>query len=458
MIEKVANIQFARCKLCLYHLYFERMRPYRKASMNCKSMDRAELIKLLEKEQKEYDAFKSLGLSLDLSRGKPCTEQLELSTEMLSCVIAPSDCYSESGFDCRNYGINDGLPEMKAIFADILGVSQKNVYVGGNASLNMMYDTLAHAMLYGVPGSERPWCKEEKISFICPAPGYDRHFALLESLGINMIPVKMNSDGPDMDEVEKIALSDKNVKGLICNPKYSNPTGITFSDKTVKRLANMKTAASDFRIIWDNAYVIHDLYPDKCDSLADILSLCKEAGNPDRVYIFTSTSKVTLPGAGVAAMATSEENLSQIRKIMNVETIGYDKLNQLRHVKYMKNIENTKAIMSKMADIIRPKFEIVLNSLENRLNDLGIAEWSEPLGGYFINLNVMPGCAKRVWQLMSEAGVTLTKVGATFPYGYDPDDTNLRLAPTYATNGDLIKIMQVLPCCVIIAAAEKLIG
>ncbi len=427
-------------------------------SMNCKTMDKNELAMLVEKERKEYEAFRALGLSLDLSRGKPCTEQLDIGEALLSTVVSASDCIAENGFDCRNYGINDGLPEMKALFADMLGVPSKNIYVGGNASLNMMYDTLAHAMLYGVPGGERPWCKEEKISFICPVPGYDRHFAMLESLGIEMIPVYMNSDGPDMDEVERIALSDKNVKGLICNPKYSNPTGITFSDEVVERLASMKTAAPDFRIIWDNAYVIHDLYRDGGETLADILSLSEKAGNPDRAYIFTSTSKVTFPGAGIAAMATSENNLAQTRKIMNIQTIGYDKLNQLRHVKYLKNIENTNAVMMKMADVIRPKFEIVLKALESRLGGLGIAEWSDPRGGYFINLDVLPGCAKRVWQLMSEAGVALTKVGATFPYGNDPKDTNLRLAPTYASNDDLEKIMQVLPSCVIIAAGEKLLA
>jgi DNA-binding transcriptional MocR family regulator len=421
-------------------------------------MDKSELKNLLQKEQKEYEAFKALGLSLDLSRGKPCTEQLNIGNALLATVTDVSDCYAENGFDCRNYGINDGLPEMKAIFADILEVPAKNIYIGGNASLNMMYDTLAHAMLYGVPGSERPWCKEDKISFICPAPGYDRHFAMLESLGIEMLTVKMNADGPDMDEVERLAISDKNIKGLICNPKYSNPTGITFSDEVVNRLAKMPTAAPDFRIIWDNAYVIHDLYPDRSDKLADILSLSAQAGNGDRVYIFTSTSKVTLPGAGVSAMATSENNLAQVKRIMNIETIGYDKLNQLRHVKYMKDIKTTRRIMSKMADIIRPKFEIVLTCLENRLGELGIAKWTEPKGGYFISLDVMPGCAKRVWKLMNEAGVALTNVGATFPYGNDPDDSNLRLAPTYASNEDLIKIMQVLPCCVIIAAAEKLLG
>lgn len=427
-------------------------------TMECKSMKESQLRELLAAKTAEYQAFCALGLSLDLSRGKPCSEQLDLGEELLTILPTGADCRSASGVDCRNYGINDGLPEMKEIFSEMLGVPAANLYIGGNASLNMMFDTLSHAMLYGVPGGARPWCREEKIRFLCPAPGYDRHFTILESLGIEMIPIRMTPTGPDMDEMEKAVLADPSVKGMICNPKYSNPTGVTFSEETVRRLAKMKTAAPDFRIIWDNAYVVHDLYDDGGEKLADILSLCAEYGNPDRVYIFASTSKITFPGAGVAAMATSETNLVHEKRIMNVQTIGYDKLNQLRHVRYMKNGEHVRAIMSRQAAIIRPKFEMVIQALSRDLDGLGIAHWSNPRGGYFISLDVLPGCAKRVWELMKNAGVTLTKAGASFPYGRDPQDENLRLAPTFATLPDLEKIMHVLPACVIMAACEKLLA
>ncbi|HOJ09257.1 MAG TPA: aminotransferase class I/II-fold pyridoxal phosphate-dependent enzyme [Clostridiales bacterium] len=420
-----------------------------------RNMSVDELNNMKEKLQKRYDDFKKQNMKLDMSRGKPGADQLELSMGLFE--YADHEHYRASdGTDCRNYGGLDGLPEMKKIFADVLDVTPAEVIVGGNASLNLMYDLISQAMTHGVAGSEVPWGKLPAVKFLCPSPGYDRHFAICEYFNIEMIIVPMKSDGPDMDMVEKLATEDEYIKGIWCVPKYSNPDGITYSDEVVERFARMKTKSSDFRIFWDNAYVIHHLY-DQHDELKNILKACKEAGNPDRVFMFTSTSKITFPGAGISAIASSENNIAEIKKRMTRQTIGPDKLNQLRHVAVLKDLNNINEHMKKHATILRPKFDVVLDSLEKELGEKNIAQWNKPRGGYFVSLNVMNGCAKKVVAKAAEAGVKLTSAGATFPYGKDPNDSNIRIAPSFPSLSELEKAIELLCICVQLVSIEKIL-
>ena len=423
--------------------------------MNYSSLSKVERENLLAALQKEYNEIKASGLSLDLSRGKPGADQLDACMDLLNALDSTSDARAENGFDCRNYGLVDGIPEAKKLFAGLLGLNADEIFVGGNSSLNLMYDTLARAMLFGVLGSERPWGKESVVKFLCPAPGYDRHFRVSQTLGMELVTVPMTPTGPDMDVVEEL-VKDPAVKGIWCCPKYSNPDGITYSDETVKRLASMKCAAKDFRIMWDNAYAVHDLYPDDKDTLADIFALADEAGNRDRVFYFASTSKISFPGAGVAIFAASKANLAQILPYISAQTIGYDKLNMLRHVRYYKTADKIFAHMELLATYLRPKFEIVLSTLEGDLGGTGCAHWTNPKGGYFVSLFVKDGCAKRTYELCKAAGVKLTDVGATYPYGKDPHDSNIRIAPTYPSREDLQKAMKVLTLCVRIAVLEAM--
>ena len=418
-----------------------------------KDLSKEELLTLQKQLNKEYEEAKAKELKLDMSRGKPAASQLDMEMDFMN---ADSIFKTEAGVDCRNYGIMDGIPEARKLIGDVLGVSADNVIVFGNASLNIMYDTVARSEIFGVMG-ETPWCKLDKVKFLCPVPGYDRHFAITEQFGIEMINVPMTEDGPDMDMVEELVNTDPAVKGIWCVPKYSNPQGYTYSDETVKRFAALKPAAKDFRIYWDNAYVIHDLYEEKKDTLLDIISECEKAGNPDMVYEFCSTSKVTFPGSGIAALAASKANLDFIKKFMTIQTIGYDKVNQLRHVRYFKDAEGMKAHMMKHAAILRPKFEAVFHVLESELNGLGIGSWTEPKGGYFISFDALEGCAKKIVEKCKEAGVVLTGAGATYPYKKDPKDSNIRLAPSFPTPEELAMATDLFVLCVKIVSVEKLL-
>ena len=423
------------------------MRAYKELSEN-------ELLALKEDLNKQYEEAKAKGLKLDMSRGKPAPSQLDMEMDFLDVIDSKSLLKTESGTDCRNYGLLDGIPEAKKLMADMIGVSAENVIVCGNASLNIMYDTVARSMIFGVLGST-PWCKLDKVKFLCPVPGYDRHFAITEQFGIEMINIPMTKDGPDMDLVEKYVNEDPTVKGIWCVPKYSNPQGYTYSDETVKRFANLRPAAEDFRIFWDNAYVIHELYEDRSDELLEILAECTKAGNPDMVYEFCSTSKVTFPGAGISAVASSKANLDFMKKTMTIQTIGYDKINQLRHVRYFKNIDGMKEHMKKHAQVMRPKFEAVLRVLERELEGLGIGTWTEPKGGYFISFDAMEGCAKAIVEKCKEAGVVLTGAGATYPYKRDPKDSNIRLAPTFPLSEELAMATDLFVLCVKLVSVEK---
>ena len=419
-------------------------------------MSKEELLALKGDLEKQYEDAKALNLALDMSRGKPAAAQLDLSMPMMSLLNEDSVLKAENGTDCRNYGVLDGIPEAKKLMADMVGAKPENVIVYGNSSLNIMYDTIVRSMLHGVLGST-PWCKLDKVKFLCPVPGYDRHFAITESFGIEMISIPMTENGPDMDMVEKYVQEDKAVKGIWCVPKYSNPQGISYSDETVRRFAALKPAAKDFRIFWDNAYCVHHIYEEKQDEILNILEECEKAGNPDMVYQFASTSKVTFPGSGVAAISTSTANIADIKKYMTLQTIGHDKINQLRHVKFLKDADGIKAHMKKQADIIRPKFEAVLEVLDKELGGLGIATWTKPNGGYFISFETLDGCAKAVVGKCKEAGVVMTGAGATFPYGNDPKDSNIRIAPSYPTLDELEKAMEIFCVATKLAAVNKIL-
>lgn len=407
----------------------------------------------LEQLKAKYNSYKERNLTLNMSRGIPSVEQLDLSQEMLCNLTSPADCVIDST-DCRSYGLLTGIPAAKKLFADMLGVNRDNIIIGGNSSLNVMFDTISRAFCFGILGNT-PWSKLDKVKFLCPVPGYDRHFAICELFGIEMINVEMTPTGPDMDVVEKLVSEDENIKGIWCVPKYSNPSGVTYSDETVYRFANLKPAAKDFRIFWDDAYCIHNVYENH-DVLGDLQAECEKAGNPDIAFIFGSTSKISFPGSGVAAFASSYANIKDAERIISKQTIGPDKLNQLRHVKFFRDYEGLKEQMKRHAKILLPKFQKVLEVLERELgNDGTYATWSKPTGGYFISLNTADGCAKRAYDLASEAGVKLTPVGATFPYGKDPRDRNIRLAITYPSVEQLETAIDLLCTCVKIAYAEK---
>lgn len=428
----------------------------RRKIMQYNDMSKEELLALKESLNKEYAEAKAKGLALDMSRGKPSAKQLDVSLGLLDTINSSSDLKALDGTDCRNYGVLDGIPEAKKLMADMMGTTPDHVIVYGNASLNIMYDQISRAYTHGILGNT-PWCKLDKVKFLCPVPGYDRHFAITERFGIEMINIPMSESGPDMGMVEEYVSKDASVKGIWCVPKYSNPQGYTYSEETVKRMAALKPAAEDFRIFWDNAYVIHDLYDDNKDEIADIISECEKAGNPDMVFEFTSTSKVSFPGSGIAALATSANNIADIKKQLTIQTIGHDKLNQLRHVRFFKDINGLKEHMRKHAEFMRPKFEAVESVLEEELGGLGIGSWTEPKGGYFISFEAMDGCAKAIVAKCKEAGVKLTGAGATFPYGKDPKDSNIRIAPSFPTPEEMKQAADLFVLCVKLVSVEKLL-
>ena len=423
--------------------------------MNLSEMTKEQLISFKNETQALYNDYRSQGLCLNMSRGNPCKEQLELSVDMLD-VFDDGDFVSENGIDVRNYGMLDGIPEAKKLFSDMIGVDSDEVIIFGNSSLNAMFWAVQTAFNKGVLGST-PWSKLDKVKFLCPVPGYDRHFKVTEFFGVEMINIPMTAEGPDMDMIEKLTAEDDSIKGIWCVPQYSNPDGISYSDETVRRFAALKPKAKDFRIFWDNAYCIHHLI-DKPKYILNILDEAKKLGNENIVYIFGSTSKITFPGAGVAVMGASKENVEELKKYLGISIISYDKMNQLRHVKFFGSFENMKDHMKKHKEIIAPKFKLVFERLEKEIAPLGIGEWTEPEGGYFVSFNALNGCAKRIVKLCSEAGVTLTGAGATFPYGVDPQDRNIRIAPTYPSLEDLGKALEIFVTSVKLASAEKLIA
>ncbi|MBP2650659.1 MAG: putative aminotransferase/MSMEI [Firmicutes bacterium] len=402
---------------------------------------------------RKYQDIQNKKLNLDMSRGKPCKEQLDLSNGLLESLDS-SDYRSANGTDCRNYGILDGLPELKALCAELLEVQTQEVIVGGNSSLTQMYDLIAKMLLHRLPDSDTPWCKLSKIKFLCPSPGYDRHFAISANFGIEMIPIDYHSDGPDMDTIERLVANDPEIKGIWCVPKYSNPTGITYSDNVVTRLAKMSAKAPDFTIFWDNAYIVHHL-DSTHPKLLNILTACREANHPNRVFIFSSTSKISFPGSGIAMLASSEANISWLKKLMSVQSIGPDKINQLRHLRFFKNIAGIEAHMERHAAILSPKFKIVLNILQDNFANDHTISWSKPHGGYFISLDTPPGCAKKVVAKAKAAGVVLTPAGASFPYGNDPEDRNIRIAPTMPSLAELQQAMELLVLCIKLVSAEE---
>lgn len=425
--------------------------------MKYSEMSKAQLEHELKCLRGEYESFKAKGLKLDMSRGKPSAKQLDLANGLLDAVQSKDVLKGIDGMDTRNYGGLDGIEEAKKLFSQMIDVGEDEIFVGGNSSLNLMYDIIVKGMLFGFPESEKPWCKLERVKWLCPVPGYDRHFGICENLGIEMINVPMTSTGPDMNEVERLVAEDSAIKGIWCVPMYSNPTGVTYSDETVRRLASMKTKASDFKIFWDNAYCVHHLN-DTPDKLISILEECKKAGNPGRVFIFGSTSKVTYAGGGVAVFGADKVNIGYLKKLINVQTIGYDKVNQLRHVRFLKSIDGLTEQMKKQAEQIAPKFNAVIEIFERELAPTGIGSWTAPNGGYFISFEAPDGCAKRIHTLCSEAGVVLTSAGATFPYGKDPSDSNLRIAPTFPPVEELIVAAELFSLCTKLAAVEKLLA
>lgn len=423
--------------------------------MRYEEMDRAALRREHDEAAREYEAFRARGLQLNMSRGKPSAKQLDLALGVLEALHARSEFAHSDGDDCRNYGLWNGLPEMRKIFEDMIGVPESQIVLGNNSSLQLMYEIVSQGFTHGFGGCD-PWYKQQPVKFLCPAPGYDRHFAITEYFGIEMIPIPMLATGPDMDQIEEL-VQDPKVKGCWCVPKYSNPTGVTYSDETVRRFARLRHAAEDFRILWDNAYCVHDL-TDTPDTLLNLYEECERQGTQDHVFLFASTSKISFPGAGVSALAGSPLNIAEVRKRANIQTIGPDKLNQLRHVLFLHDIHGVRKLMQGHLAILQPKFEIVLSRLERELGEKGIAEWSQPNGGYFVSLDVMDGCAKRVVSLCREAGVLLTDAGATFPYGKDPRDRNIRIAPSFPPEEELEQAVRLLCLCVRLAAAEKLLG
>ena len=421
-----------------------------------KSLTKEELVQLKEELELKYKEAKEKNLKLDMSRGKPSPAQLDMGMGLMDALNSNTVLNASDGTDCRNYGILDGLPESKRLMAQIMEAEPHQVMVLGNASLPIMYDTVSRSMTHGVCGST-PWYKLDKIKFLCPVPGYDRHFAITEYFGIEMINIPMTLEGPDMDMVEELVNNDPTVKGIWCVPKYSNPQGISYSDETVRRFASLKPAAEDFRIYWDNAYAVHHLYDEVQDHILNIITECEKAGNPDMVFMFASTSKISFSGSGIAAVAASQRNLDWMRESITLQTIGYDKINQLRHVKYFKDIEGIKAHMKKHADIMRPKFEAVLSILEKNLGGLGIGSWIAPHGGYFISFEAMEGCAKAIVAKCREAGITLTGAGATYPYKHDPKDSNIRIAPSFPSPEEMSAAAEIFSLCVKLVSVEKLL-